>query len=167
MAARPDINGVSLYDQGSSVYRLDAEGEMESIVAWVRSSVVAARAFDALVYHYPAESFSQRRRAVIENERIAPAGPDRAVSTRTLVRSAETVAEHIAGGYSIRAYCERGGEPLCGHSVELDLEALGNRLGFEHHCTHDALAPKLRCSSCGSRNVSLRISPKAGLAASR
>lgn len=79
--------------------------------------------------------------------------------TRPTVQPIDTIADHIAKGYTLRAYCERHGANPCGHSVELDLQALGRRLGFDHPCRHHDLAPKLKCSACGSRKVSLRVSP--------
>ena len=153
-----DTFRIDLYASGSCVYLLDHKGEVESLVAWARSTIVASRAFAALVDQYPTQSFCQRRRSHVENERIAPA-PDPSTIERVSLPPVDTIAQHIAQRDSIRAYCERPGEPRCGHSTELDLDSLVRRLGYDHSTMHKALAPKLRCSACGSRQVSLRIAP--------
>jgi hypothetical protein len=68
MNRRPDPWKIDLYSEGSCVYRLDSDGEIESIAAWARNSLVAAEAFKALVKQYPNDRFEQRRRSHVENE---------------------------------------------------------------------------------------------------
>jgi hypothetical protein len=68
MNRRPDPWKIDLYSEGSCVYRLDSDGEIESIAAWARSSLVAAEAFKALSEQYPRDRFSQRRRGFVERE---------------------------------------------------------------------------------------------------
>jgi hypothetical protein len=46
--------------------------------------------------------------------------------------------------YQLRASCYG-----CRHNMVLDLQALGERLGFDHSTMHDDLTPKLKCSKCG------------------
>jgi len=43
-----------------------------------------------------------------------------------------------------------------------DSPALARRLGRDHSSMHDDLTPLLRCSKCGSKKASLRISSNAG-----
>ncbi|WP_157014916.1 hypothetical protein [Mesorhizobium xinjiangense] len=52
--------------------------------------------------------------------------------------------------HNLTAHCN-----ACRHHCRLDLEALGRRLGFEHSTLARALAPKLVCSKCGSKNIAL------------
>lgn len=49
----------------------------------------------------------------------------------------------------------------CGHSVELDLEALATRLGrdFKSVGNPNPLAARLRCAKCRGKAISLSISP--------
>jgi hypothetical protein len=53
--------------------------------------------------------------------------------------SINTIGGFINHGVTLTAWCE-----ACQHTVELDLDALGQRLGFDHSVLHDALAPKLK-----------------------
>lgn len=68
----------------------------------------------------------------------------------------ETIGDMIDGGYGLAACCEGRG---CNHRADLDLEALARRLGRDHGCMHNDLAPYLRCTVCDSRKVGLRMSP--------
>jgi hypothetical protein len=57
--------------------------------------------------------------------------------------------------YQLRVNCR------CHHNRILDLQALGERLGFDHSTMHDDLTPKLKCSKCGGtgrKNLGLTIS---------
>ena len=57
----------------------------------------------------------------------------------------------------LAAFCN-----VCRPTVLLDLDARRQRLGFDHSTLHDDLAPKLRCSACGSRDVGLIVRPQTG-----
>jgi hypothetical protein len=46
-----------------------------------------------------------------------------------------TIRSLIDHSYSLRACCNG-----CGHNVELDLDSLGRRLGFDHSTMHGDLA---------------------------
>ena len=70
-----------------------------------------------------------------------------------------TIANRISEGYAIHANCNGDANPRCNHSAMLDLDALGRRLGYDFPAKHDPLASKLRCTHCGSRKVSLTLSP--------
>lgn len=61
-----------------------------------------------------------------------------------------TLGECITHRYGIRAACTE-----CGHVRELDLEALAAKLGRDHGALRDDLAPKLRCTECGSKRIAL------------
>ncbi len=67
-----------------------------------------------------------------------------------------TIRGRIDGDYEIWAYCEGR---LCTHGKRLDLKAVGEKLGFDHSTMHADLSPKLKCSKCGSKKVSIRIMP--------
>lgn len=69
-----------------------------------------------------------------------------------------TIQQAIDDNDTISAVCDAYG---CHHHRELDLKALRDRLGPDHGVMHDDLTPLLRCSKCGSRNVSIRVSPNA------
>jgi hypothetical protein len=43
----------------------------------------------------------------------------------------------------------------CHHYRELDLPALGERLGMGHSTMKPDLAPRLKCSACGGRDIAL------------
>jgi hypothetical protein len=63
-----------------------------------------------------------------------------------------TLGKHIDRGERIAAYCYAEG---CHHSAWLDLPAIAEKLGRDHSVMHRKLP--LRCTKCGSRNVSLRL----------
>lgn len=65
-----------------------------------------------------------------------------------------TIAALIEHGNTLTAICYN---PKCGHSGNLDLRSLAARLGPDHPTLHKHLAPKLRCSHCGSRDIGLRL----------
>jgi len=65
-----------------------------------------------------------------------------------------TIAALIEHGNTLTAVCYNS---TCGHSGDLDLRALAERLGPDHPIQHRYLAPKLRCSRCGSRSIGLRL----------
>jgi hypothetical protein len=64
-----------------------------------------------------------------------------------------TIAECIRHNYGLRANCTP-----CHHTAVLDLQVLGGRLGFGHSTLQQDLAQRLRCSRCGSRDVTLTLS---------
>lgn len=70
-----------------------------------------------------------------------------------------TIRAFIDGGMAIHAYCDRFDGRACHHSARLDLYALGDRLGFDLKVSHDLLTPLLVCAACGSRRVTIRVSP--------
>lgn len=67
--------------------------------------------------------------------------------------SLSTIQALIDHPHTLRAWCDR-----CGHHKVLDLQALGERLGFNHSTMHDDLTPKLRCDRCGGKKISLTLS---------
>jgi hypothetical protein len=69
----------------------------------------------------------------------------------------DAIGALIDGNMVLRAYCNN---PKCHHCVLLDLEALSTKLGRGHGCLHNDLVPKLKCSTCGSRDVGLILSNK-------
>ena len=70
-----------------------------------------------------------------------------------MTASIGTIRDLINHDYTLTAWC-RG----CQHSRALDLQKLGERLGFDHSTMHDDLTPKLRCAKCGSRKVGVILS---------
>lgn len=64
---------------------------------------------------------------------------------------------HFENGDSIWAVCEN---PKCNRpSANLDLQLLVNKLGPDFIALHHTLTPKLKCSACGSKRISLRLIP--------
>ncbi|MER9840127.1 hypothetical protein NKJ59_02555 [Mesorhizobium australicum] len=59
--------------------------------------------------------------------------------------SKKTIADAIKAGESIHVNC---GHPMCNHSVKLDLELLGVRLGLDHGAMHNDLFRVFRCERC-------------------
>lgn len=73
-----------------------------------------------------------------------------------------TLGDLIDTGHRLYIYCEAIHDGLrCGHYVLADLDALAARVGRAHSILHDDLVPKLRCSKCGSKDLSLRLHPPA------
>jgi len=70
----------------------------------------------------------------------------------------DIIRDLIKDGGQIWAHCG----PPCWHSRNLDLHALGERLGYDFEVSHYSLTPKLRCSKCGSKQVGIRHIPAAG-----
>jgi hypothetical protein len=72
----------------------------------------------------------------------------------------QTIGDLIDSRHGLYIYCEasRGGL-RCGHYVEADLESIAGRLGRDHSWLAADLVPRLRCSKCGSKDVSIRLSP--------
>lgn len=68
----------------------------------------------------------------------------------------DTIGKLMDGSYKLGAHCAA---PGCNHHGWLDLEVLAQRLGRGHGSMHVDLVPYLRCSKCGSKNVSLTLHP--------
>ena len=81
-------------------------------------------------------------------------GDDRSMVTYPI--TLDTLGALVDRGYGIYAHCQANG---CGRSVALDLPALAERLGRDHSALAAGLVPKLRCSSCGGREITITISP--------
>jgi len=72
----------------------------------------------------------------------------------------DTIGKLIDGEYALTLYCEeRHNGYWCHWYKKLDLEKLALKLGRDHGSMHWDLVPHLWCLKCGSRNVSLRLSP--------
>lgn len=69
-----------------------------------------------------------------------------------------TIQALIHDGMRLQAYCKA---PGCGYNAWLDLDALKTRLGPDHPAMVDDIAPKLKCSRCGSKGIGLSYSPEA------
>lgn len=72
----------------------------------------------------------------------------------------DTLGKCIDKGYQIGLHCNqwRDGAP-CNFFKWLDLDKLSGTLGRDHSCMHNELVPHLWCTRCGSRQVSLILSP--------
>ena len=64
----------------------------------------------------------------------------------------DTLGAAIRHHYAISAHCG-----ACRRMAALDLPSLAARLGEGHGILADVLAPRLRCSACGGRQVWLAI----------
>jgi hypothetical protein len=67
-----------------------------------------------------------------------------------------TIEDLIRNGYTLHAACRAA---TCMRTAQLDLERLKGRLGAGHGTLAADLAPKLRCSKCGGKDVGLVMSP--------
>lgn len=72
--------------------------------------------------------------------------------------SKNTIQQRIDNGDTVTAWCHNA--PHCNHHQVLDLAKLRDRLGPDHGAMHADLAPKLRCSVCGSKSIGLIVSPR-------
>jgi hypothetical protein len=72
-----------------------------------------------------------------------------------------TLGALIDTGHGLSAHCEaKAPYGICGHTQQLDLEALAERLGRDHGSMHTDLAHKLRCSKCGTKGrIGLILQP--------
>jgi hypothetical protein len=68
-----------------------------------------------------------------------------------------TIGDHLDEGYAVTAHCAIPGPDGCGHSAELDLDALAKQLGRDFKLSHWTLTPKLRCDKCRSKKVTIRV----------
>lgn len=67
-----------------------------------------------------------------------------------------TIGAMIDHGYTIWVFCRRRG---CKHSRKMDLQMLAKELGRDHSAMHKELAPRLKCSACGSKQLGLSATP--------
>jgi hypothetical protein len=62
----------------------------------------------------------------------------------------------IKGRETVTAYCETN---LCHHSAALDLITLRDRFGGNHSAMAWDINPRLRCTVCGKKNATIRLTP--------
>lgn len=68
-----------------------------------------------------------------------------------------TLGYHLTNGSSIWAVCHNS---ECEKSdTKLDLQLLVDKLGPDFFALHRTLTPRLYCSACGSKQISIRIIP--------
>lgn len=72
-----------------------------------------------------------------------------------------TIRDLIDNQMGMSVHCNAVG---CGHGANLDLHALGNRLGYGFVTVGDPnpLVAKLRCGKCGSKDLGLILSSRSG-----
>jgi hypothetical protein len=68
----------------------------------------------------------------------------------------DTIGKMFTHEHGLAAHCRD-----CGHLADIDLAALAERLGSDHFCSAAALAPKMRCGKCGSRDIGFIVSGQA------
>jgi hypothetical protein len=74
---------------------------------------------------------------------------------------AKTVQSMIDEGMQLWASCQtRGPAGPCHHMRQIDLAALRDRLGPDASTMAPDLAPKLRCSKCGGKDIGLTVIPR-------
>lgn len=66
--------------------------------------------------------------------------------------SLDNIQALIDTPHTLRAHCHS-----CRHQKVLDLQKLGERLGFDHSTMHNDLVPKLRCDKCGGKDIGLTL----------
>jgi hypothetical protein len=67
-----------------------------------------------------------------------------------------TTGAMIDHGYTLWAFCHGSG---CKHASKIDLRMLAEELGRNHSAMHKDLAPKLKCSARGSRQLGFSATP--------
>lgn len=69
-----------------------------------------------------------------------------------------TLGDQIDQGFTVSAYCEN---QACRHSVDLDLDALAEKLGrgFVTVGSPNPLVARLHCAKCKGKDISLILSP--------
>lgn len=72
-----------------------------------------------------------------------------------------TIQDLIDNQMGLSVHCNAIG---CGHGADLDLHALGDRLGFDFQAIGDPqpLVARLRCGKCGSKDLGLILSSRSG-----
>ena len=68
-----------------------------------------------------------------------------------------TFAKLIADDMTVMAHCQNS---RCSHRQVLDIKALAERFGPDAPAMHDDLAPKLKCTKCGGKQIGLTYTPK-------
>lgn len=71
--------------------------------------------------------------------------------------SIETVGDYIDEGYDSYVYCNN-----CRHKARQDLQMLAEKLGRDHSMLASKLRPRLRCSQCGSKDMSFSVATNKG-----
>jgi hypothetical protein len=61
----------------------------------------------------------------------------------------DTIQALIDHDEELTMWCDKN------HSRKVDLQKLGNWLGFDHSTMHDDLTPKLWCPTCGSTKIGI------------
>lgn len=61
------------YSEGSCIYETDSEGTIVEIAAWAKNTLAANVAFEKLCRMNPQNSYLQKRRSHVENERVVKA----------------------------------------------------------------------------------------------
>ncbi len=67
-----------------------------------------------------------------------------------------TIGAMIDHGYTLWVFCHGRG---CKHRSKMDLQMLAQLLGRNYSAMHRDLAPKLKCSACGSKQLGLSATP--------
>ena len=72
-----------------------------------------------------------------------------------------TIKDLIDNQMSFSVHCNANG---CGHGADLDMQAIGDRLGYAFVAVGDPnpLIAKLRCGKCGSKDIGLILSSRSG-----
>lgn len=75
--------------------------------------------------------------------------------------SISTIQDLIDNQMGLSVHCNAIG---CGHSADIDLHAMGERLGYDFVAIGDPnpLVAKLRCGKCGSKDLGLILSSRSG-----
>jgi hypothetical protein len=79
-----------------------------------------------------------------------PKNPDGSITIHT-------IGDRIDEGQDMKAYCDD-----CQWSTTLNLEKLAEKLGRDHSGLARDLKRRLKCSRCGSKNISFIVHANAG-----
>lgn len=65
--------------------------------------------------------------------------------------SPDNLGDLIDGRYTLHFSCEAKG---CHHNARADMQALADRLGRDHPYLNGAVARRMKCAKCGSKQIS-------------
>lgn len=68
----------------------------------------------------------------------------------------DTIQQCIDGDYDLWVWCDGR---MCTHGGRVDLKALAKRLGPDHGAMHWDLVDKFKCTKCGGKKVTIRVTP--------
>lgn len=73
--------------------------------------------------------------------------------------SPDNLGDLIDGRVTLHFFCEARG---CHHNAAADMQALADRLGRDHPYLNGAITRRMKCTRCGSKQISCVLQPYYG-----